>query len=149
MDVLTILKQNFRPVYTIASNHFVDDALKLMSSRKVEALIVTDDDQPTGIFTERDLFRYYLKAENLPESKTKLSGIISGRLTTVAPTDNITTAINMMIKSDIRHLPVMENGKIISILTLKDAARCQIDSLTEEIHMLQDYIDDLHEAAQD
>jgi CBS domain-containing protein len=149
MDVLTIIKQHSRPVCSIASDHSIADAIKLMTVRKADALIVTDDDHPAGIFTERDIFRYYLQAEKLPPSETKLGDIITGSLITVAPTDDITAAINMMMTSDIRHLPVMENDKIIRVLSLKDVLGCQIDLLTGEIHALQDYIDDLHEAAQD
>jgi len=149
MDVLTILKQHSRPVCTVKSNQSIADAIKLMTARKADALIVTDDDHPAGIFTERDIFRYYLQAEKLPPSETKLCDIITGSLITVAPTDDITAAINMMMTSDIRYLPVMENDKIIRVLTLKDVLGCQIDLLTGEIHALQDYIDDLHEAAQD
>lgn len=149
MDALTILKQNSRPFYTIASSHSIHDAIKLMAARKTDALIVTEDDHPAGIFTERDVFRYYQQAEDLPPSQTKLSEVITGRLMTVTAADNITTAINMMIQSDIRHLPVVDNEKILGILTLKDVVGCQIDLLTDEIHALQDYIDDLHEAAQD
>jgi CBS domain-containing protein len=149
MDVLTIIKQHSRPVCSIASDHSIADAIKLMTARKADALIVTDDDHPAGIFTERDIFRYYLQAEKLPPSETKLGDIITGSLITVAPTDDITAAINMMMTSDIRHLPVMENDKIIRVLSLKDVLGCQIDLLTGEIHALQDYIDDLHEAAQD
>ncbi len=149
MDVLSVLQQNSRPVYTIASNHSIDEAIKLMTAHKVDALIVTDDDHPAGIFTGRDVFRYYLIAEKLPPTETKLIDIITGKLITVAPTDKLMAAIELMIKSDIRHLPVMKNNKIIGVLTLKDLAGFQIDLLTDEIHALQDYIDDLHEAAQD
>ena len=149
MDVLSVLKQKSRPVYTVAGNHSIDDAVKLMTVHKVDALIVTDDDHPAGIFTGEDVFRYYRQAEKLPPTETKLIDIITGTLITVAPTDKIITAIDLMIKSDSRHLPVMQNKKILGVLTLKDLAGFQIELLTDEIHALQDYIDDLHEAAQD
>ena len=149
MDVLSVLQQKSRPVYTVASNHSIDDAIKLMTVHKVDALIVTHDDHPAGIFTGEDVFRYYRQAEKLPPTETKLIDIITGTLITVAPTDKIITAIDLMIKSDSRHLPVMQNKKILGVLTLKDLAGFQIDLLTDEIHALQDYIDALHEAAQD
>jgi CBS domain-containing protein len=149
MNVLTILKQHSRPVCTVTSNQSIADAIKLMTARKADALIVTDDDHPAGIFSGEDVFRYYRQTEKLPPTETKLIDIITGMLITVAPTDKIITAIDLLIKSDSRHLPVMENDKIIRVLTLKDVLGCQIDLLTDEIHALQDYIDDLHEAAQD
>jgi len=54
-----------------------------------------------------------------------------------------------MIKADITHLPLIEQKKIVGMLTLKDLMKHQIDSLTDEIHQLKDYIADLHEAGQD
>jgi CBS domain-containing protein len=120
-----------------------------MTAHKVDALIVTDNDKLAGIFTATDVFRYYQQAGNMLPSEAKLDDIISGRLMTVAPTDPITAAIDLMMKSDIRHLPVVDDDHVIGILTLQDVLGCQIDLLTGEIHALQDYIDDLHEAAQD
>ena len=80
MDVLSVLKQNSRPVYTIASKYSIDEAVKLMTAHKIDALIVTDDDHPAGIFTGGDVFRYYLQAEKLPPTETRLTDIITGKL---------------------------------------------------------------------
>jgi CBS domain-containing protein len=149
MDLLAILRQNSRPVCTITSDHSVDDAIKLMTAQKASALIVTTDDNPTGIFTERDVFRCYQQARSLALTEIKLNSIITRAFIAAKPTDNLTTVISLMIKSDIYHLPVIENNKIIGVLALRDLAELKIDSLTAEIHQLQDYIDDLHEAGQD
>ena len=53
MDVLAILKQKSRPVYTVTNNQTVEDAINLMVAKNVNALIVTDKGQPVGIFAER------------------------------------------------------------------------------------------------
>jgi len=149
MNVLAILKQKSSLVYTITSDHSVDDAIKLMTAKKASALIVTTDDDPTGIFTERDVFRCYQQTGKLAPTEIKLNQVIAHGLVAVKPTDNITTVIKMMIKSDCYHLPVMENQKILGLLALKDLSEFQIDLLTGEIDQLQNYIDDLHEAGQD
>lgn len=149
MDVLAILKQNSRPVYTITGDHSVDDAIKLMTAKKAGALIVTADEDPTGIFTEKDVGRCYQQAGKLALSEIKLSAVITREFIAAKPTDSIRAAINLMIQSDIYHLPVVENNNIIGVLALKDLAEFQIASLMEEIRQLKDYIDDLHEAAQD
>ncbi len=149
MDVLAILKQNPRAVYTITSDQSVDDAIKLMTAKKVGALIVTDGDDPAGIFTDRDVFRSYLQVKNFAPSAIKLKKVIAPKLIAAKPTDSISAVVNLMIKSDINHLPVMENRKIIGVLALRDLVENQIESLTGEIHQLKDYIDDLHEAGRD
>lgn len=149
MDVRAIFKQNPRPEYKITGGQSVDDAIKLMTAKKTSVLIVTDDDDPTGIFTERDVLRYYQQARNSAPSEIKLNDVITHEFIAAKSTDTIPAAINMMIKSDIYHLPVMENKQIIGVLTLRDLFEFQIASLADEIHQLKDYIEDLHEAGQD
>ena len=149
MDVFAVLKQSSHPVCTITSDHSVDDAIKLMTAQRAGALIVTTADDPTGIFTAKDVLRCYQHTGDLALSEIKLNSVVTHAFIAAKPTDNLTAVINLMIKSDIYHLPVVENHKIIGVLALKDLVEFQIDSLTAEIDQLQDYIDDLHEAAQD
>jgi len=149
MDVRTILKQNPRPEHKIKGGQSVEDAIKLMTAKKTRVLIVTDDDNPTGIFSERDVLRYYQQAKNSAPSEVKLNNVITREFIAAKSTDTITAAIDMMIKADICHLPVMENKKIIGVLRLRDLFEFQIESLTAEIHHLEDYIEDMHEAGQD
>jgi CBS domain-containing protein len=149
MDVRAILKQKSRPVYTVTNNQTVDDAINLMVAKKVSALIVTDKEQPVGIFAERDVFRYYLLDRNCEFSDIKLKSAMTSRLISAETTEEITDLITVMIKSDLEHLPVIEDNKIIGVLTLIDLIEYRIESFNKEIHQLKDYIDDLHEAGQD
>ena len=149
MDVLAILKQKSRPVYTVTINKSVDDAINLMAAEKVSALIVTDKEQPVGIFSERDVFRYYLLDTKNAFPDIEIKSAMTGRLISAESTDDISDLITVMIKSDLEHLAVIEDHQILGLLTLKDLVEFQIESLTDEIHQLKDYIDDLHEAGQD
>ena len=146
MEVLAKLKQNSCPAYTITSNQTVDEAISLMSSQKVSALIVTERDHPVGIFAERDLFRLYSAKKNAVLSEIKLESAMTNKLIVADWSEGINAAITLMIKSGIRHLPIVEEGKIVGILVLNDLIEHQIASLTDEIHQLKEYIDDLHEA---
>ena len=149
MEVLALLKDKARTVLKIASNQTVDDAICLMAGGKVSALLVTENDQPAGIFSERDVFRTYLRNKATAFSEIILENVMPRDLMVAESQDTVIAVMGRMIKADITHLPVMEKKRIIGMLTLKDLMQHQIDVLTDEIHQLKDYIADLHEAGQD
>ena len=149
MHVGILLKGSARPVHTIPSNQTVDDAINLMTSKKVGALIVTENDQPVGIFAERDVLRCYQKSRQALFSKIQLKDAMSDKLITAKTDDDIGEVSATMIKADIKHLPVIEGKNITALIALKDLINYQINSLTEELHQLKEYIADLHEAGRD
>jgi CBS domain-containing protein len=149
MKVHDLLKKKARPVYTIASDQSMADAVNLMSSKRVSALIVTENDQPVGIFAERDVFRYCLRETATALSEIALQKAMTGNLIAADPEDDVERILAVMTKADIRHLPVLRAEKLIGMLTLHDLMEHRIDSLTEENHRLKDYIDDLHDAGRD
>ena len=149
MKVHDLLREKARPVYTIASNQSVDDAVNLMSCKKASALIVTENDLPVGIFAERDVFRHYLRDKTAALSETALRHAMTDNLIAAEPEDDVSRVMAIMLKADIKHLPVMKANKLIGMLTLHDLVEHRIASLIEEIHQLKDYIDDLHDAGRD
>ena len=149
MHVGILLKDSAHPVHTIPSNQTVDDAINLMTSKKVSALVVTENDRPVGIFAERDILRSYLKNRNALFTKIQLTDVMSGNLITARPDDNISDTLATMIQADIKHLPVVEGETITALIVLNDLIKYQIDTLTAELHQLKDYITDLHEAGRD
>ena len=149
MEVLALLKDKARTVLTIASNQTVDDAICLMARGNVSALLVTKNDQPAGIFSERDVFKSLLKTKSEAFSDIKLENAMNRNLLLAEPDDPIATVLDKMVVADIVHLPVIEEKKVLGMLSLKDLMKYQIDSLTDEIHQLKEYIADLHEAGQD
>ena len=149
MEVLALLKDKARRVHTIASSETVEDAISLMDGHKVSALLVTENDQPVGIFSEKDLFNLLLKKKSVAFSEIKLESTMTRHLLLAETKDPITSVLDKMVAADITHLPVIEDKKIIGMLTLKDIMKYQIDALIDEIHQLKDYIADLHEAGQD
>ena len=149
MKVRDLFGEKIRPVYTIASNRSIDDAVNLMVGKKTSALIVTEDDQPVGIFAERDVFRSYLRDKTRALSEIAMRDAMTDNLIFADPEAEISRIMAIMIKADIKHLPILENKKIAGMLTLSDLIHHQVESLTEEIHQLQEYLDDLHEAGRD
>ena len=149
MKVQDLLTEKNRPVHTIAGNRSVDQAIVLMSDQKASAVIVMENGLPAGIFAERDVFRHYLRNKSTALSDTALRNAMTERLITAGPADEVSRALAIMVKADIKHLPVIEEKQIIGMLTLNDLIEHQLESLNAEIHQLKDYIEDLHEAGMD
>jgi len=149
MKVQDLLTEKNRAVHVIAGNRSVDDAVSLMAIKKAGALIVTENERPVGIFTERDVFRFYLKDNTTALSQIAVQDAMTAKRIAAKPEYEISAVLALMTRDDIRHLPVVEDDNIIGILTLNDLIAHQIESLTDEIQQLRDYIEDLHEAGRD
>jgi CBS domain-containing protein len=149
MKIHELLAQKNRPVYTIAIDQTVDDAISLLSAKKIGALIVTEADHPVGIFAERDVFRAHIKDKTAAFSEIPLRDAITHKLISAKAEDEISSMMSLMIRSDIKHMPVVKEGQIIGILTLNDLIEHQINVLTDELHHLKEYIEALHHAGQD
>ncbi|MCG2863332.1 MAG: CBS domain-containing protein [Vulcanisaeta sp.] len=83
-------------------------------------LIVDDDGRPQGIFTERDLVRVI--AENI-SLDTPLSKVMSRKLITATPSESVISAAMKMIENNIRHLPVIEEGRAVGVVSIRDIIR--------------------------
>jgi len=111
-------KYVLRVLVIMDGDEVVSEAAKAMREKGVESVIVEEDGKPVGIITVRDLLNKVL-AEGRDPTKTKLKEIASKPLITVEPKTKIGEAIALMIKHDIRRLPVMDAGKLIGVLAMK------------------------------
>ena len=137
------------PVHFIAGNRSVGAAIVVMSDQNASALIVTENDQPVGIFAERDVFRCCLRNNTTALSKITVQSAMTETLITAKAEDGVRNAITIMMKAGIKHLPVVEEKEIVGMVKLIDLVEYQLESLNGEIHQLKDYIEDLHEAGRD
>jgi IMP dehydrogenase len=149
MKVHELLGHKHRPVYTLSSDQSVDDAINLMTAQKTSALIITDADHPVGIFAERDVFRAHIRDKTAAFSDIRLKDAMTPKVLTAKMDDEVSSVMSMMIQADIKHMPVIKDDKIIGLLTLADLFEHQINMLTDELHHLREYIEDLHHAGQD
>ncbi|MGD9055523.1 MAG: CBS domain-containing protein [Desulfobacterales bacterium] len=149
MKVHELLGHKHRPVYTLSSDQSVDDAINLMTAQKTSALIITDADHPVGIFAERDVFRAHIRDKTAAFSDIRLKDAMTPKVLTAKMDDEVSSVMSMMIQADIKHMPVIKDDKIIGLLTLADLIEHQINMLTDELHHLREYIEDLHHAGQD
>lgn len=111
-----------RNVITIDHNKTVKDVALLMSEKQVSSLVVIKDDNPIGLVTERDLSRKVMTTDR-KSSDVQLSEIMSLKFRWVEPMTPIEDAIQKMINNNIRRLLVLEEGKLVGIITETDLAR--------------------------
>lgn len=108
-------------VIMIDSKYNAMDAAQLMKDKKIASLVVTKENVPFGIVTERDFVRL-ICAESLQSRNTKLIDITSSPLITVKPDATIEDAAKMMAKNKIRRIVVVEDDAVAGILTATDLA---------------------------
>jgi IMP dehydrogenase len=108
----------------------------------VGALVVVDGERPVGMFTERDVVKCWTRKGDLHFKDIKVSEVMSGNLIVAEPDDDLCYVTTIMIKNRIRHLPVVDNHKIVAMLSIRDVVKAQVTDLRAENHYLKDYISD-------
>jgi len=122
MRVSKLLKAKGKKVYTVSPDSTVYDALKLMADKKIGALVVVENELMVGIFSERDYARkVILKGRN--SLATLVREIMTSKVVFVSPKKKIRKAISLMIKKHVRHLPILENEKLVGIISIEDVLR--------------------------
>lgn len=149
MRVRELLQDKGMALHIIPGDFTVREAISFMGGKNTSALIVAQGDQPMGIFTERDVIRCHLNHGEGAIAEVNIQQAMTNKLIVAEPNDQIDKTLSLMIQTDIRHLPVTEDGKIIGMLTIRDLIQHYITSLTAELKYLQDYIADLQEAGRD
>ena len=129
-----------RQIWTISKDQSVRQALILMSEKNIGAIIIVDNnDFPIGIFSERDYARkIILKGKSSKD--TLLDEVMTKELITVTRDYKIDQCMEIMNEKRIRHLPVLENKKIIGIISIGDVLKIMIKEQKELINHLQKFI---------
>jgi len=141
MKVASLLKDRSRKVVALDADATVEDAIRLMNKRKISALIVREKRATVGIFTERDVVRCYVAKDGKKKFREiALRDAMTTDLIVAEPGDDICDIMSIMVDKNIRHLPVVEEGKVIGMLSIRDIIQNQVKRLTSEIHHLKDYI---------
>jgi NADH-quinone oxidoreductase subunit F/NADP-reducing hydrogenase subunit HndC len=133
MNLQDVLKAKPSEIITLSQDGTAEEAVKLMSEKNVsDVMIVNEENKLVGIFTERDVVRCV--ANNIPLSEP-VSKLMSKKITKFSPSTEISAAIAVAAKERIRHLPIVENDKILGIITYRDLVSYV---LPEIIYMAED-----------
>lgn len=136
-------------VYTIDVGETVERAIDEMTSRRISALIVMDRERPVGIFTERDVLKVHVKFREKPFTAIGIKDGMTEKLIVARPDDDLYTVMSAMVQADIRHMPVVFEGRIVGVLSIRDIIHQYVGSLQAELTYLQDYINRLEDAQHD
>jgi CBS domain-containing protein len=126
-------------VYTIGPDQMVLDALKLMAEKNVGALPVVEDGTVIGVVSERDYARKMVLAGRSSVG-TPVRAIMSTPVSTVGLGMNIDYCMNAMTDGHLRHLPVVEDGKLVGLLSIGDLVKEAIAEQASLIAQLEQYI---------
>lgn len=119
MILRDILESKLPLIVTVAKNRRVADAVKIMSEKSVSGIFVVDENNKlVGIFTERDIVRCVVN--NISFENETIENVMRKDITIFDPSMEISSAIAVTIKKNIRHLPVVEGDKIVGIITFRD-----------------------------
>ena len=126
-------------VYSVSPLETVFDAIRLMADREIGALLVMQEGHPVGIVSERDYTRKVILRDRVSR-QTRVSEIMTCDIITVAPDDHLDHCVALMRRHHIRHLPVMEEGKVLGVLSLRDLFAAIIDEQQHTIEHLEHYV---------
>ncbi len=141
MSVKDILHGKGRKVVAIPPHTTVMVAIKRMKLENIAAIMVSSDGGKTveGIMSERDIVRALIDHKgdvlDLPVSE-----LMSRAVVTCTPEDSVASVMRTMTQRRFRHVPVVENGTVVGLISIGDVVKDRIDTMEMETHVLRDYI---------
>lgn len=134
-----LLDSKGHDVIAVAADTSVLDAIKIMADKTVGSLLVMDGDELKGIVTERDYARKVIIKGRSSES-TAVGEIMSADVCTTTSQETVNQCMTVMSERKIRHLPVVEDGKVKGMISIGDLVQAIISDQQEEIEHLEHYI---------
>ena len=139
MFVKEILQVKGSQVFTIPVSAKLSEVVDELVTRNCGSLVVCEGDRMVGIVTERDILR---ACEGITGSLSdiELAAITSREVITAAPCDKVGDVMGKMTDHRVRHLPVMEGGELVGLISIGDVVKAQHAELTTENELLKEYI---------
>ena len=138
-QVRHLLEIKGRAVYTIAPEAPVLDAIRSMAERSIGALLVMRGDELAGIVSERDYARQVI-LKGRSSKDTPVAEIMTAAPITVHPGASVDDCMRLCTDQRVRNLPVVENGRVVGLVSIGDLVKAVIDDQAVEIDHLQRYI---------
>jgi CBS domain-containing protein len=135
----SILRHKGHQVWSVSPDESVFQAISLMADRGIGALAVIADEMLVGIISERDYARKVV-LQGKSSRDTRVRSIMTSPVITVSPEYTVDDCMRIVTSERIRHLPVVQDGRVIGVVSIGDLVRKVISTQRETIHYLQQYI---------
>ena len=134
-----LLSTKTKEIWSLVPDDSVFAALEMMADKNVSGLLIVKDEKLVGIFTERDYARKLILKGKFSKD-TKVSDLMTKNVLYVEPKNTIQDCMKLMTDKRIRHLPVLDEGQLIGIVTIGDLVKQIISEQETTIHQLENYI---------
>ena len=126
-------------LFTVQRNATVAEAVRVMTTHNVGIVTVLDGDKLAGVFSERDVVRRVVNA-GLDPARTAIGDVMTTDLVVADADEDYQSAMRKMDQANIRHLLVVSEGRILSMISIRDLMRVEIQDKGEEIRYLHEYL---------
>jgi CBS domain-containing protein len=138
-NVRDMLKNKQEGIWSLGPDATVLEAIKLLDEKNVGALLVVEGGKLVGIFSERDYTRRGI-LRGRASKDTPVREIMTPKVLYVTPDRRVEECLALMTEKRVRHLPVLEEGRILGVISLGDAAKTMISNLEFVVQNLESYI---------
>ena len=139
MTIAAILRAKGGEVFSVTRAASVAEAVGMLAERRIGALPVMDGDAVVGIVSERDVI-HCLQADGAAALARTVGEVMTAPVQSVAPADAVIAALSLMTRRRIRHLPVVDGGTVVGVVSIGDLVKYRIDRIEADAAALRDYI---------
>ena len=139
MIIAGILRQKNAPVICVEADYSVRQAISILHEARIGAVLVLEGDRLVGLFSERDLVRLIVQAGE-EALEAAVGDVMTTELVTLTPDHSCADAMALMTNRRIRHLPVLEAGRLVGIVSIGDLVKHRIEEIESEAEQLKAYI---------
>ena len=139
MTIAAILSGKGREVVSVTAHQSVAEVVGLLADRRIGAVPVMDGASVSGIFSERDVI-HALKSHGAAALDLKIGDVMTTPAITVGPGEAAIGALSLMTRRRIRHLPVVEGGRVIGVVSIGDLVKYRIDRIEADAEAMRSYI---------
>ncbi len=126
-------------LFMVQRNALVADAVRMMATHNVGIVAVLDGDKLVGVFSERDVVRRVVD-RGLDPARTPVGDVMTTEIVVADVDDDYQSAMRKMDQANIRHLPVVSEGRLLSMISIRDLMRVDMYDKGEEIRYLREYL---------
>jgi CBS domain-containing protein len=137
--ISAILDRKGRTVFSVLSTMTVCEAVAEMNRHRVGSVLVIDAGRLVGIFTERDVLRRVV-GDGLDPKRSLVSDVMTANVITISPEVTIEETMRIFTEKRCRHLPVLEDGRLVGTISIGDVTRWMTDAHRAEAEHLKNYI---------